>query len=133
MTITSTPVKVGMKVEHMSTQRDNHHAKERTDAQQHSIKLYVKVWAMLFVLSTMSYLVDYVQLEGYLRWSLVLLFMFLKAGLILSVFMHFAWESFTLKVMLLLPLAAIVVGVVILALEGDYTFVNRMRFLSGGS
>jgi hypothetical protein len=47
--------------------------------QQHPIKLYLVVWGLLFVLSTCSYLIDYFGLHGYLRWSLILLFMVLKA------------------------------------------------------
>ena len=43
------------------------------------------VWGWLFVLSTCSYLVDYFGLHGGLRWSLILLFMVLKAGLIVAV------------------------------------------------
>ena len=54
------------------------------------------VWGWLFVLSTCSYLVDYFGLHGYLRWSLILLFMVLKAGLIVAVFMHMAWERLAL-------------------------------------
>ena len=50
------------------------------EGQQHPIKLYLVVWGWLFVLSTCSYLVDYFGLHGYLRWSLILLFMILKAG-----------------------------------------------------
>ena len=64
--------------------------------QQHPIKLYLVVWGWLFVLSTGSYLVDYFGLHGYLRWSLILLFMVLKAGLIVAVFMHMAWERLAL-------------------------------------
>src|SRR5438876_732185 len=60
--------------------------------QQHPIKLYLVVWGWLFVLSTCSYLVDYFGLHGYLRWSLILLFMVLKAGLIVAVFMHMGGE-----------------------------------------
>jgi cytochrome c oxidase subunit IV len=58
------------------------------EGQQHPIKLYLVVWGWLFVLSTCSYLVDYFGLHGYLRWSLILVFMILKAGLIVAVFMH---------------------------------------------
>ena len=36
--------------------------------QQHPIGLYLKVWALLFVLSTMSYGVDYFHFHGLLRW-----------------------------------------------------------------
>jgi len=66
------------------------------EGQQHPIKLYLLVWGWLFVLSTCSYLVDYFGLHGYLRWSLILLFMILKAGLIVAVFMHMAWERLAL-------------------------------------
>ena len=59
-----------------------------TQPQQHPISLYFKVWGLLFVLSSFSYLVDYMQYQGLLRWTLILVFMFLKAGLIVAVFMH---------------------------------------------
>src|SRR4051794_41663876 len=73
------------------------------DGQQHPIKLYLVVWGWLFVLSTCSYLIDYFGLQGYLRWSLILLFMVLKAGLIVAVFMHMAWERLALAYAILLP------------------------------
>ena len=73
------------------------------EGQQHPIKLYLVVWGWLFVLSTCSYLVDYFHLQGYLRWSLILLFMMLKAGLIVAVFMHMAWERLALLYAILLP------------------------------
>ena len=38
--------------------------------QQHPIGIYFKVWALLFVLSTLSYLVDYFHFHGMLRWTL---------------------------------------------------------------
>ncbi|MCE9687334.1 cytochrome C oxidase subunit IV family protein [Shewanella sp. AS16] len=94
--------------------------------QQHPISLYLKVWAILFVLSTMSYLVDYFQLHGALRWSLILLFMLLKASLIISVFMHVAWERLALKLVLFMPPLAIVILISLMAIEGDYTFLNRV-------
>ena len=61
------------------------------------------VWGLLFVLSTCSYLVDYFGLVGYLRWSLILIFMVLKAGLIVAVFMHMAWERLALLYAILVP------------------------------
>ena len=63
--------------------------------QQHSVSLYLKVWGLLFVLSTLSYLVDYADLQGYLRWGLILALMVAKAGLIVAVFMHMRWDSST--------------------------------------
>src|SRR5215475_15961664 len=75
-----------------------------TDAhQEHPIKLYLVVWGWLFILSTGSYLVDYFGLQGLLRWSLILIFMILKAGLIVAVFMHMAWERLALMYAILVP------------------------------
>src|SRR5260370_33435485 len=89
--------------------------------QQHPIKLYLVVWGWLFVLSTCSYLVDYFGFHGYLRWSLILLFMVLKAGLIVAVFMHMAWERLALTYAILLPPVLVLVFVAIMVFESDYT------------
>jgi cytochrome c oxidase subunit IV len=99
-----------------------------TKGQQHPIKLYLVVWGWLFVLSTCSYLVDYFGLHGYLRWSLILLFMVLKAGLIVAVFMHMAWERLALAYAILLPPVLVLVFVAIMVFESDYTHLLRMIF-----
>lgn len=96
-----------------------------------SVALYLKVWILLFIISALSYMVDIMEFQGLLRWSLIIIFMILKAGLIMAVFMHFAWESKTLKVALLVPTFAIVVFVVFMIIEGNYTFVNRMLHMGG--
>jgi cytochrome c oxidase subunit IV len=62
------------------------------EGQQHPLTVYLWIWLLLFVLSTFSYLVDYFHLQGYLRWSLIITFMLLKAGFIVAIFMHMAWE-----------------------------------------
>lgn len=98
--------------------------------QQHPIGLYLKVWGLLFVLSTFSYLVDYFHLEGYLRWLLITVFMLLKAGLIVAVFMHMRWERLALVYAILLPPVAVLVLVGLMAAEGDYTLVTRHLFFS---
>ena len=96
--------------------------------QQHPIGIYLKVWALLFVLSTFSYLVDFFHLEGYLRWSLILIFMVLKAGLIMSIFMHLAWERLAMVLVILLPPGAILVLVALMAVEADYVLWARTTF-----
>src|SRR4030088_287189 len=96
--------------------------------QQHPIKLYLVVWGWLFVLSTCSYLVDYFGIHGYLRWSLILL---LKAGLIVAVFMHMAWERLALAYAILLPPVLVLVFVAIMVFESDYT--HLIRVISFGS
>ena len=98
------------------------------EGQQHPIRLYLVVWGWLFILSTCSYLVDYFHLQGYLRWSLILLFMIVKAGLIVAVFMHMAWERLALIYAILVPPVFVLVFLGIMALEADYTFWTRVFF-----
>ncbi len=93
--------------------------------QQHPIKLYLVVWGWLFVLSACSYMVDYAGLEGTLRWSLILIFMLLKAGLIVSIFMHMGWERLALKLAILVPPLCLLILIGLMAIEGDYTFLTR--------
>jgi len=96
--------------------------------QQHPLKVYFVVWGWLFILSACSYFVDYIGLEGYLRWTLILIFMMLKAGLIVAFFMHMAWERLALMYAILLPPLAVLVFVAIMAFESDYTFLTREVF-----
>ena len=86
------------------------------------------VWGWLFVLSACSYMVDYFGLQGYLRWSLILLFMMLKAGLIVAVFMHMAWERLALVYAILVPPVLVLVFVAMMVFEADYTLLTRLTF-----
>ena len=94
--------------------------------QQHPLALYLWIWVLLFVLSSFSYMVDYYQFQGLLRWSLILLFMFLKAGFIIAIFMHMAWERLALKFAILLPPLCLLVFIGLMFLEGDYTTLTRL-------
>jgi cytochrome c oxidase subunit IV len=96
--------------------------------QQHPISLYLKIWGLLFVLSTLSYLVDYFHFHGMLRWTLIITFMLLKAGLIVAVFMHMAWERMALVCAILVPPLCILVLITLMATEADYTFATRLLF-----
>ncbi len=100
--------------------------------QEHPIKLYLVVWAWLFILSACSYMVDYLGIHGYLRWSLILIFMILKAGLIVAVFMHMAWERLALTYAIILPPVLILVFVAMMLFEADYTLFTRMVFFGPG-
>ena len=104
----------------------------QAQGQQHPIGVYLKIWALLFVFSAFSYLVDYLGFEGYLRWFLILLFMMLKAGLIVAIFMHMAWERLALVYAILAPPVFIIVFIALMSLESDYTLFTRFAFFSGG-
>jgi len=103
------------------------------EGQQHPISVYLKIWGLLFILSAASYLVDFYQVESYLRWFLILLFMTLKAGLIIAVFMHMMWERLALLYAIALPPVFIGVFVTIMALESDNTFFTRLTFFNLGT
>lgn len=108
-------------------------ATAHVEGQQHPLKLYFLVWGLLFVLSAFSYMVDYAGLQGMLRWSLIVTFMLLKAGLIVAVFMHMAWERLALTYAILLPPTAVLAFLAIMTLESDYTFSTRMLVFSESS
>ena len=97
-------------------------------SQQHPISLYLKVWGALFVLSTLSYLVDYFGLHGLLRWGLIIALMLAKAGLIVAVFMHMAWERLALASAILLPPLALLVLVALMAIEADQMLLTHGLF-----
>jgi len=101
--------------------------------QEHPLSIYFWIWGLLFVLSFFSYMVDYVNVQGGLRWALILLFMFLKAGFIVAFFMHMKWERLALKLAILVPPAALMVLVWLMALEADYTFLTRIVFFGEGA
>jgi cytochrome c oxidase subunit IV len=93
--------------------------------QQHPLGIYLKIWVLLFVLSTLSYMVDYFHVEGYLRWTLIIVFMLLKAGFIIAIFMHMWWERMALVTAILLPPLLLVALVALMAVEGDFTYDMR--------
>ena len=97
--------------------------------QQHPLKIYFVIWALLFVLSAFSYLTDFLD-HGPLRWGLILLFMFLKAGFIVAIFMHMAWERLALIYAILGPPVVLLFLIGLMAIEGDYTELTRLDFFS---
>jgi len=92
----------------------------------HPISTYLKIWLLLFILSTFSYMVDFYEVQGYLRWTLILLFMFAKAGLIIAIFMHLKWERLALVYTILIPPVAILVLIALMNIEADYVFFSRL-------
>ena len=102
-----------------------------TEGQQHPIRIYLIIWFWLFVLSALSYMVDIMEFQGLLRWTLILVFMMLKAGLIVAVFMHMKWERLAIRYVIIAPPVALLVLVALMVLESEYVFLNRLIFLSG--
>jgi len=101
-------------------------AEPHAEGQQHPIRVYLVIWALLFVFSTFSYLVDYFHFHGVLRWSLIIAFMLVKAACIVAIFMHMAWERLALKFAILAPPLFLLILIGLMAVEGDYTFLTRL-------
>jgi cytochrome c oxidase subunit IV len=100
------------------------------NGQQHPLRTYFLVWGALFVLSVFSYLVDISDLEGFPKWSLITLFMLLKAGLIVAVFMHMIWERMSMAIPVLLPTGVLLFLMFLMLLEGDYINASRLVFFA---
>ena len=111
-------------------QHEGHGGGSHEQGQQHPLGIYFKIWGLLFVLSAASYMVDYFQVQGLLRWSLIIIFMLLKAGLIVAVFMHMLWERLALVYAILVPPLLLITLIGIGALEADYTFLSRSEFFA---
>lgn len=97
------------------------------------IALYLKIWGLLFLLSGLSYAVDYFAFQGIVRWVLIIIFMLLKAGLIVAIFMHLAWERMALIYAILVPPLALGTLVWLMWIESDYTFWTRILFFDAGA
>jgi cytochrome c oxidase subunit IV len=113
-----------------------HHAAAAAVEHEHAsppIKLYLQIWGLLFVLSAMSYAVDYFAFEGIARWTLIIIFMLLKAGLIVAIFMHMAWERMALVYAILVPPLALGTLIWLMWIESDYTFWTRILFFDRGA
>ena len=106
---------------------------EQVEGQQHPIGIYFKIWGLLFVFSAGSYMVDFLGFESYLRWSFILIFMLLKAGLIVAFFMHMRWERLALRAAIIGPPVLVLVLLAIGAIEAEYTFFTRGAFFALGS
>lgn len=103
-----------------------------SEGQQHPLKVYWYMWGALFVLSAFSYATDFMN-DGALRTSLILLFMFAKAGGIVWIFMHMGWERLALKLAILVPPVALLVLVWLMVFEADYTYLTRIVFFGEGA
>jgi len=99
-----------------------------TPEAEHPLSLYLSVWLLLFVLSAFSYMVDYMNVEGFLRPFLITALALLKGGLIVCVFMHMAWERISLIYAIALPPILLLLMVAIFANDGNAINLWRATF-----
>ena len=101
--------------------------------QSHEIGVYLWIWGLLFVFSFFSYMVDYLDFEGTIRWTLIVIFMLSKAALIMAIFMHLFWERYAIVNVLLWPMTLMLLFVFIMVAESEYTLITRLFYFIAGS
>ncbi len=106
---------------------------KQQEVKTHKIGVYLWIWALLFVFSFFSYMVDYLNFEGLLRWTLIVFFMLSKAALIMAIFMHLFWERYVIVNVLLWPMTLMLLFVGIMAAESEYTLFTRLFYFVAGS
>jgi len=47
---------------------------KKQEIKTHKIGIYLWIWGLLFVFSGFSYMVDYMNFQGLLRWTLIIIF-----------------------------------------------------------
>jgi cytochrome c oxidase subunit IV len=100
-----------------------------TEGQQHPLTIYFWIWGLLFLFSAFSYGTDFLP-HGYTRSGLILLFMFLKAGFIIAIFMHMKWERVALIWAILGPPVLLLFLIGLMVIEGEYTEETRIEAFS---
>jgi len=101
--------------------------------QHQPISVYLRVWGLLFLLSALSYLVDFFEVRPIpLKWALLTGFAVVKASLILAYFMHLRFERLSLVYAVLLPPLLLMALVGIVMPDGAYVSYVRDLLLGGG-
>ena len=106
---------------------------KQQEVKTHKIGVYMWIWGLLFVFSFFSYMVDYLNFEGLLRWTLIVFFMVSKAALIMAIFMHLFWERWAIVNVLLWPMSFILVFIGIMVAESEYTLLTRLFYFILGT
>lgn len=91
--------------------------------QEHSKKVYIKVWLWLLGITIVGFIVSPLNLPGWLHNSMIVLIALMKGGLIVAYFMHLKFERLSLIYSILLPLILLVALAVALLYEGTTRFL----------
>ena len=78
-------------------------------------------------------MVDYMQFQGMVRWTLIIIFMLLKAGFITAIFMHLCYERLAMSCAILIPTGCLAVLIGLMTFEADNTNAIRATYLDGAT
>lgn len=108
-----------------------HGAADAHGEQHQPFQVYLVVWGLLFVLSAMSYFVDYFHVEPtILRRFLITAFALVKAAMIVAYFMHMRFERMSIVLAILLPPLLLLGMIAIFLPEGSYVSGLRELFFA---
>jgi cytochrome c oxidase subunit IV len=91
--------------------------------QQHSSKVYIKVWLWLLAITLAGFILSPLGLPGWLHNLFIVSIALMKGGLIVAFFMHLRFERLSLIYSILLPLILIIAFAVALLYEGTTKFL----------
>ena len=74
-------------------------------------------------------MVDELIIQGCYSWTLIIIFMLLKAGIILAIFMHMAWERMALITAVILPPLLLTFFIGVMVIESSYTNSTRVIYM----
>jgi caa(3)-type oxidase subunit IV len=101
------------------------HAAGEHAVEHPSEKSYIRIFVLLFILSSSAYFVDLIHFPNAMKWTLLVIIALMKASLIAAFFMHLRYERLGLIYVLVLPLL-LLVGLIV-AIMPDGVSVLAMR------
>jgi cytochrome c oxidase subunit IV len=108
-----------------------HGAADSHGEQHQPFQIYIIVWLLLFVISAMSYFVDYFEVKPLVfKRLLITAFALIKAGIIVAYFMHMKFERMSIVLAILLPPLLLLGMISIFLPEGIYVSGLRDLFFA---
>ena len=99
--------------------------------QHQPFQTYLVVWGLLFVISAVSYFIDYFSVEPLvLKRFLITVLALIKAGIIVAYFMHMKFERLSIILAILLPPLLLLGMIGIFLPEGSYVSGLRELFFA---
>ncbi|MCS7223796.1 MAG: cytochrome C oxidase subunit IV family protein [Armatimonadetes bacterium] len=90
------------------------------------VKIYLQVLFLLFLLSTVAYFIDLMQMAMVIKALLLISIALMKAGLIAGYFMHLRFERITLVYVLVAPLILLIGLVAAVMPDGRSVLLSRL-------
>lgn len=99
--------------------------------QHQPFQVYIIVWVLLFIISAISYFIDYFHVEPLiLKRFLITALALVKAAMIVAYFMHMRFERMSMVLAIVLPPLLLLGMIAIFLPEGSYVSGLRELFFA---